>query len=99
MLFKTALLAVSRALTKGNCNRVAPTLGKIMSKTENTYDNKGARKLRLVDPRQNIVDNMRKLLTAIEHELMDDIPNNIEINRLSDEIAYANCELVKGEND
>ncbi len=70
-----------------------------MAKTENTYDNKGARKLRLVDPRQNIVDNMRKLLTAIEHELMDDNPNDIEIHRLSDEIAYANDALVNLNGD
>ncbi len=70
-----------------------------MEKTENTYDNQGRRKLRLVDPRQNIVDNMRKLLTAIEHELMDDNPNDIEIHRLSDEIAYANDALVNLNGD
>ena len=52
---------------------------------EQIYDNNGRlKKGHLLDPRQHTVDNVRKLLTHIEFELMNEEPNKKELRRMAD---------------
>lgn len=49
----------------------------------NKYNNRGERKTFLPDPRHRIIGQIRRQLTLLEMELMEDVPNDMYICSLA----------------